>query len=322
MLLVLGATGELGIGVVRQARAQGAAVRALVRPGTAADDLTELGVEIVRGDLADPPYLAGVCEGVDVVVATASAIVPRKGERSTSTGLTAGYRRIGTEAEAASVRRLVFVSVPTTLFGVGAAEFDEKAKIEQDFENRSFELCVVRSSLFMETWLPAVGSRLAVGGGRRATLDRGFWLTRLSGAVLHQSIDRFGVAQVPGRAGVRHSFVCIDDVASAVTRLALSDSPVAAEVMIGGPAALSWDEVASAHAAALGRRIRSIRVPSAPFRLLSRIMRRVSPAASHLLAAQSLVGRQSTEIASSETEQLLGRPPTSVSEHLARRAQG
>jgi hypothetical protein len=31
----------------------------------------------------------------------------------------------------------------------------------------------------MELWLPWLGSRLPLRGGEQATLERGFWLTRL-----------------------------------------------------------------------------------------------------------------------------------------------
>ncbi len=63
MILVEGATGELGSRVVSRLRGQSAEVRALVRPGRDAAALEELGAGVVRGDFTDRPSLAAACEG-------------------------------------------------------------------------------------------------------------------------------------------------------------------------------------------------------------------------------------------------------------------
>lgn len=314
MLLVIGGTGELGSQVVRDATASGVDVRVLARPSSDVEDLLSLGAEVVRGDLADPESLTRACDGVDVVVATANTIVPRRGERTAS--LIPGYLYLAEHAEAAGVRRFVFVSVPTALIGRGAAEFEEKAEVEAALRGRSFELCVVRPSLFMESWLPAVGSRLAVDGHPRATLDRGFWLSRLAGLTLQRTIDLCGIAQLPGSPGVRHSFVSVGDVAAVVTAVALARTNSPTDVDIGGPAALTWREVAEVHGRILGRRVRSLRVPAALFAVLSWMLSRISPTASNLLAVQALVGLQPTIADPAVTAGLIGRTPVSVEEFL------
>jgi uncharacterized protein YbjT (DUF2867 family) len=64
-VLATGATGNVGRHVVTQLRDTGVAVRALVRnPGTA--DLPD-GIEVVRGDLADPGSLSSAMEGTESV---------------------------------------------------------------------------------------------------------------------------------------------------------------------------------------------------------------------------------------------------------------
>lgn len=74
MILVCGATGDLGGRVVRELVGGGHRVRALVRPATDSTALEGLGVEVVRGDLRDPASLVPALEGVDTVVTTANAI--------------------------------------------------------------------------------------------------------------------------------------------------------------------------------------------------------------------------------------------------------
>ncbi|MET8681119.1 NAD(P)H-binding protein [Streptomyces sp. NPDC004647] len=66
MILVTGATGNVGRAVVSQLREAGVPVRALVRDPAKAADLPD-GVEVVRGDLAEPASLEPALTGVDAV---------------------------------------------------------------------------------------------------------------------------------------------------------------------------------------------------------------------------------------------------------------
>jgi dihydroflavonol-4-reductase len=64
---VTGATGFVGWHLARALVERGARVRCLVRPGTDAEDLTPLGVTVVRGDLRDAASLRQGIDGADVV---------------------------------------------------------------------------------------------------------------------------------------------------------------------------------------------------------------------------------------------------------------
>jgi uncharacterized protein YbjT (DUF2867 family) len=89
MILVTGATGNVGGSVVRQLLDVGENIRALTRdPGAAR---LPTGVDVVGGDLADPSTLAGAFDGIDrmflfPVPATAAAV--------TELAVRAGVRRV------------------------------------------------------------------------------------------------------------------------------------------------------------------------------------------------------------------------------------
>jgi NADH dehydrogenase len=89
MILVVGATGPLGLGreIARRLLAQGWPVRVLARSTSDPDvvnALKDLGAEVVEGDLREPWSLLPPCDGVDTVITTATAMTSTQpGTRST-----------------------------------------------------------------------------------------------------------------------------------------------------------------------------------------------------------------------------------------------
>jgi uncharacterized protein YbjT (DUF2867 family) len=318
LILVVGATGQLGLALVRRLRQRGEQVSALVRPFTDAAAVRATGARIVHGDLREPAGLAAACEGVDTVVATANAIVPRRGEHPDYAALAEGYAQLGRSALASGSKRFLLVSVPRELMGRGAPEFDSRKKLEASLAAAGPPLTIARCSLFMEVWLPYLGSRLALRGSEQATIERGFWFGRLAGATTQRSLDYLGIALLPGDGTARHSFVAIDDVAQALAAAA-GDQGLGDELHLGGPEALSWREAADLHARVLERRVRAVRQPAPVFRALSTVFRRLSPGASQLLAAAALAGTIDLVYPPDDARRYLQRDPISVEAFLRRR---
>jgi len=127
MILVIGATGNVGRHVHSQLHAMGAAdARALVRPGATAHRLD--GVEVATGSLDDPHALAAALTGVDTVFLVWPFI--------TTEGAPAVLEAIGQQA-----KRLVYLSS----IGVGGRteeQADPIFKLHADME-RLIELCAV-----------------------------------------------------------------------------------------------------------------------------------------------------------------------------------
>jgi uncharacterized protein YbjT (DUF2867 family) len=320
-ILVVGATGQLGFAVVRRLRELDAEVTALVRPSTDPATVAATGTRIVPGDLRDPGSLGSACEGVDTVIATANTIVPRRGERADFDAIARGYEALGRAARAAGVARLLFVSVPREFIGRGALDFDAKGRVEDRLRAEGPPVTVVRSSPFMELWLPWLGSRLPLRGVQQATIKRGFWLARLADAT-GQSLDRFGIALLPGQGTARHAFIAVDDVAAALVATATGRDETAEELRLGGPEVLSWRDVAEVYGRVLRIRIRMIRQPTAPFRVLATAARAISPAASQNLTALDLLATIDTAYPPDDARRLLGREPTSVEAFLSQRHAG
>ncbi len=113
MILVVGATGQLGSLVVHALRDGGRPVRAMVRDPAAARDLAATGSELATEDLTRPETLDAALDGVTAVVATANVAAPtRAGD--TAAALDAGYREPVTRAQRAGVSRFALASVPET----------------------------------------------------------------------------------------------------------------------------------------------------------------------------------------------------------------
>ena len=74
VLLVTGATGLVGSHVAERARRLGMRVRALVRPGTGAQQLEHWGVERAEGELTDPASLVAAAQGATLVVHCAAKV--------------------------------------------------------------------------------------------------------------------------------------------------------------------------------------------------------------------------------------------------------
>jgi hypothetical protein len=78
MILVVGATGQLGACIVGKLADQGKSVRAFARESSDHAFLRSEGVEIAFGDLRDRASLFDACKDVETLIATANTAIPRK----------------------------------------------------------------------------------------------------------------------------------------------------------------------------------------------------------------------------------------------------
>ncbi|MEK6644782.1 MAG: NAD-dependent epimerase/dehydratase family protein [Planctomycetota bacterium] len=108
--LVTGGTGFVGSHLIELLIAAGHSVRALVRKGSNADFVRSLGAGVATGDLDDDASLVAACKGIDVLYHSAARveIVGTEDEFHRTTVL--GTQRLVDAANAAGVKRFVYVS--------------------------------------------------------------------------------------------------------------------------------------------------------------------------------------------------------------------
>lgn len=160
-VLVLGATGQQGGAVARALRSAGWRVRALVRdPGAAkARALAAQGIELVRGDLADPSSPKAAAAGAHGVF----SVQPSSGQGAAHGVTDADEIRYGMAvadiALAGGVRHLVYSSaIAAGPMKTGIGHFDSKSEIEAHIRSLPIPSTVVRPSTLMEILaLPGMG---------------------------------------------------------------------------------------------------------------------------------------------------------------------
>jgi uncharacterized protein YbjT (DUF2867 family) len=158
MILVVGATGLVGLEICRRLAERGERVRALVRTTSSAEKLDALkqwGAELSVGDLKDPGSLARACTGVSAVISTASSTLSRQAGDSIESVDDEGQLNLVDAAKAAGIERFIFVSFrhpDGPSFPLAAA----KVRIENAIASMNFT--TIQASWFMEVWLsPALG---------------------------------------------------------------------------------------------------------------------------------------------------------------------
>ena len=133
MILVTGGSGFLGGAVVRRLVARGEAVRSLQRQDSPA--LRELGVDLVRADLADRDAVLHAAKGCDAVI----HIAAKTGVWGPSTDYyranVLGTRNILDACRENGIRRLVYTSTPSVIHAGGDIEgVDESVPLATHFE--------------------------------------------------------------------------------------------------------------------------------------------------------------------------------------------
>jgi uncharacterized protein YbjT (DUF2867 family) len=227
MILVAGATGMLGSNITRRLLADGHSVRILVRAGSDYRALEEAGALPFVGELGDPASLRQACTGIHTVITTANSAGRGGGDTVDSVEI-AGNRNLIDAASAGGAAHFIFISA------LGASEDSPvpfmrgKALAERHLRESGMPFTILQPNIFVDVW----AGMLVLGpvmSGRPVTLL--------------------------GEGLRRHSMIAADDVARFTVACVGNEDALNRTIPLGGPAAVSWQEVVAAAGRSLGREI-------------------------------------------------------------------
>jgi uncharacterized protein YbjT (DUF2867 family) len=227
VILVVGATGNLGGAIARMLVARGTPVRALVRTESDRQALEEAGAQAFLGDLKQPESLVAACHGADILITTANSAA-RGGEDTVQTVDLEGNRHLIDVAKAAGVGQFIFVSMLTADSSSPAPFNQAKGKTEEYLRDSGMPYTILAPDGYME---------LILGGavGMPAMMGR--------------------PVTIVGGGNRKHSYISAADVATFV--LAAVDNPAAINqrLILGGPQALSFRDAVAIYERVLGHQI-------------------------------------------------------------------
>ncbi len=240
MMLVVGATGDLGTAICRRLRDKGLPVRGLVR--TTSDPakvsyLNNLGVEILHGNLKHRVTLDTACQDIHTVITTATITMSRQPDDTIQNVDQAGQINLVDAAKAAGVSHFIYVSCSRNL-NTDSPLTTAKRAVEQHLMQSGMPCTILRPSFFMEVWLsPVVGFDYPAAK-----------------------------ATVYGSGTNQISWISRGDVAAFA--VAALDNPAARNAILelGGPAALSPLDVVRVFERATGRSFEAQYVPEEALR--------------------------------------------------------
>ena len=260
MILVVGATGNLGRKVVRSLRASGEEVRALTRVISKADELKTLGAQPVRGDLTDPESLDFALRGARSVVLAAHSLLGRGSESSEAVD-DEGHRALIDRAKGAGVQHIVYTSV------LGASPvhpidfWRTKARVERHLRESGIGYTIIRPTSFMETHAYMLIGKSVIEGKR---------------------------VMLTGKGSNPRNFVAAEDVAKVVVGALRIPSLRGDTIEVGGPENLTTHQVVKIFEKVSGRRARVRHVPAAVIRGMARVMKPVHPGVSRIMRLSAL----------------------------------
>ncbi|MCI0515621.1 SDR family oxidoreductase, partial [candidate division KSB1 bacterium] len=163
MILIIGATGNLGGTVARTLLNAGQSVRAMTRTPEKADALKKLGAEVVIGDVRDRQSLDHACQGVEKIFA-ASHSFEGKGKSSPQIVDGQGNRNLIDAAKAAGVKHLVLTSALGVRPDHPVDFFRLKYQTEQYLQNSGLSYTILRPAAFMESWVEMIAQPILTTG--------------------------------------------------------------------------------------------------------------------------------------------------------------
>jgi len=251
MILVTGGTGFVGSHLIRRMRQEGIPVRAIVRdPGTART-LKDLGVDVVKGDIADTDSLEKATVGVERIIHLVGIIQEVPGATFQSVHVD-GTRNLLEAASKSNVRHFFYQSALGTRPNAKSEYHKTKWAAEELVRGSGIAYTILRPSLIY-------------GPGDQFTI-------RLS-----QMIRFSPVLPIIGSGRSKVQPIFIDDVTACIVKTVTSDCCLNEIYEIGGPDQLTYEEVTVAIADAMGVKRPTLHLPLFFMRSMAAVLKAALP---------------------------------------------
>jgi NADH dehydrogenase len=233
MILLTGATGNVGSALLRRLTSTDRPVRAFVRnPRRLGHE--RIRVQIALGNLSDPSSFRHALRGVDTVVHLAAAIRDQPGGSIEELNGVATLRLVRA-AERAGVKRFIFFSALGTSLHSPARFFRAKEQAERAVQESGLDSVVLKPSIIYAPGDP--------------------WLTLLD------AMSLLPLVPVSGRGRAAYQPIWAGDVAAAVMNVLDHHDGQRRLYELAGPETLTYDQIVQTFLRAKRRRRRLLHVP-------------------------------------------------------------
>jgi uncharacterized protein YbjT (DUF2867 family) len=229
MYVVAGVTGHTGAATAEALRAQGQAVRVVVRSAEKGEPWKRKGCEVAVADLADPAALAAALDGAEGAYLLAP---PNFAATDYVADRVAFVERLAEGVRRAKVRRLVFLSSVGAQHAAGTGPIVALHRAERILRDAAPSVTFVRAAYFLENW----GSVIPVA--------------KAQGVLPH-----FGAIDVP------FPQVCAKDIGAAAARALVEGGEGPRVVELAGQRDWSVGDVAAAVGTLLGKPVKAVGAP-------------------------------------------------------------
>ncbi|MEA2634037.1 MAG: hypothetical protein QOH92_804, partial [Chloroflexota bacterium] len=167
MILVAGATGNLGPSVIERLTARGRRVRVLTRDPARArrllvQETREQDIELITGDVSIPSSLTPALDGIETVVSAVTGFGP--GGSGPMTVDLLGNGNLIAAAEAAKVQHFVLLSMHGARPDHPLELYRAKFLAEERLRKSRLAWTIIRPTVFMELWADIVSDSMTRSG--------------------------------------------------------------------------------------------------------------------------------------------------------------
>jgi uncharacterized protein YbjT (DUF2867 family) len=282
MYMVAGATSQVGRLVVEKLQAKGVPVRVLVRR----TDVCFGDAEVAVGDVRDPNAVASACDGVTTVV----SLVGRHFARTQDGFWQVDYQgnlNLMRAARSANAEHFVLMSALWADRDPGPVIFRVKHEAEEALRDSGLRYTILRPPIFV------LGPSSLIG-------------------MLGPTIERFGLALLPGDGSKQVSPITPEDVADAFVQAALRDGGKSAAIDLAGAESSTLREWAEYIGEVLGKRVVMIPLKRPLLRALRAPSRALGFGPYEAVLFLEMLANHGFYGDSSATRQLLRREPASA----------